>query len=299
MSDMKASKAQLLKHEVAGHMIRVDEEAPKVLLIGQPGAGKTHSIATLLQAGLEVFVLFTEQGKDSLLEAVLTMDLTEEQRANLHWSFVGASTPGFKGLLQFAKDVNMKGQSDLQKDGAGSVPKSHQQLIDVIRKCSNFIDQNGEEFGDASTWANDRVLVVDGLSGINDMAMDLVVGAKVIKSMADWGMAMDTEIKLIKQFVNDLTCGFVLLAHLEINKDEVDQKIYKFPRLLGNKNSYDFGKYFSDVILAKDLGSEYVWSTEENQMQLKTRNLEKKKKLPPSFVPLFTKWASRLEALIK
>lgn len=284
---------------IAGHRVPANEEAPKVLLIGQPGSGKTRSIATLLEAGLEVFVIFTEQGKESLLQGVIDLGLEKVAKEKLHWAFVGASTPGFAGLRKFAQDINAKSQKELQKEGGGAVPKNHQQLIDVIRLCENFKDQHGNEFGNVSEFGNDKVLVVDGLSGINDMSMDLVVGAKAIKTIADWGMAMDTQMKLVKQFVGDLVCGFILLAHLEINKDEVEGKIYKLPKLLGNKNSADFGSKFSDVILAKDTGANWIWSTQENQMQLKTRNLEYSGKLKPSFVDLFSKWASRYEVLDK
>jgi len=289
-------QADLPYNIIAGHKVPKGEEAPKILLLGLPGAGKTSSIATAIQAGLEVFVIFTEQGKDSLLERVLALDLTKEERGRLHWNYVGASTPGWKGLMVFAKELNLKDQKELQV-GKGAVPKEHQQLIDLIRVCSNFIDQHGVEFGDISRFDNDKMVVIDGLSGINDMCMDIVVGAKVIKTIADWGMAMDAEIKFIKQLCNDLTCAMTLIGHLELDKDEMDGRIYKFPKLLGKANTASFGKYFSDVILAKDLGEEYVWSTQEKEMQLKTRNLSKSKKHEPSFVPLFKTWAKRYEIM--
>jgi len=282
---------------VAGHWVKKGEEGPKVLLLGLPGAGKTSAIATALLAGLEVFVIFTEQGKDSLLERALEHEgITKEMRKHLYWNYVGASTPGWKGLLNFAKEVNASDQKTLQS-AKGSVLKEHQQLLDMIRVCSNFVDQNGKEWGDISQFDNNKFVAIDGLSGLNDMCMDIVVGAKVIRTIADWGMAMETQMKFIKQVVNDLTCGACVIGHIELNKDEVDGRIYRLPKILGNKNSGDFGKFFSDVILAKDLGTDYVWSTQENQMQLKTRNLKKSGKLPPDFLPLFKNWAERYERM--
>lgn len=269
------------------------EEAPKVLLMGQPGGGKTYAIASLLEAGLEVFVIFTEQGKESLLEACMERGISTER---LHYTRISAGSPGFTALKRIARTINRTSQSDMQK-AKGMDEKNYTQMIDLIAACENFVDQHGVEYGNASDWGNDRALVIDGLSGINTMMMDLVVGAKPVKTIADWGIAMDQEMRFINQCVNSMTALFVLVAHLELNKDEVDGKIYRYPKVLGNKNTYDFGKHFSDVILASDMGGgKFVWSTDEKNMQLKTRNLNRSSNLKPDFVPLVEKWASRYEA---
>lgn len=265
------------------------EEAPKVLLMGQPGSGKTDVVATLLEAGLEVFVIFTEQGKESLLESCIRREIPMDK---LHWARVSAGSPGFGSLKKIAKTINRSTQKDMQGE-KGIDNQKYQQMIDLIGLCEDFVDQNGVSYGNATDWDNDRALVIDGLSGINTMCMDLVVGAKPIKTIADWGIAMDAEMRFINQCVNSLTAMFVLIAHLELNKDEVEGRIYKYPKVLGNKNTYDFGKHFSDVILSSDEGSNYVWSTEAKNMQLKTRNLQRSSKLKPDFVPLVNKWASR------
>jgi broad-specificity NMP kinase len=266
-----------------------NEEAPKVLLMGQPGAGKTYALASLLKAGLEVFVIFTEQGKESLLEACIE---TEAPMDKLHWARVSAGSPGFGSLKKIAKTINRSTQKDMQGE-KGIDNQKYQQMIDLIGLCEDFVDQHGVSYGNATEWGNDRCLVIDGLSGINTMCMDLVVGAKPVKTIADWGIAMDAEMRFINQCVNSLTAMFVLVAHLELNKDEVEGRIYKYPKVLGNKNTYDFGKHFSDVVLATDEGSKFSWSTEAKNMQLKTRNLQRSSKLKPDFVPLVEKWASR------
>ena len=270
----------------------MNEPAPNVLLLGLPGAGKTDAVATLVEAGMEVFVIFTEQGRESLLEGAIRRGVDKDK---LHWAYVGAATPGSKGLKTLFKEISTKDQSALQKSENLGGAKNYDQILDLIDLLNDFVDQNGVHYGDVESWGNGRALVIDGLSGINDMAMNLVVGGKPIKSIADWGIAMDSEMSLIKNYVNSTTCMFVLIGHLELNKDEVSGRIEKMPKLLGNKNSADFGKYWSDVVLAKDTGNDFVWSTQENGMQLKTRNLERGVKLEPSFVPLVKKWAGRYE----
>lgn len=269
-----------------------NEEAPKVLLLGMPGAGKTYQIVSLLEAGLEVFVIFTEQGKESLLRACKERGVSTEK---LHYRRISAGSPGFGTMRKVARMINVNEQKDLQSM-KGIENKNFQQFMDLYGLCENFVDQHGVEFGDVSTWGNDRVLVVDSLSGINQMSLDLVVGAKPFKTMADWGCAMDVEMRFISQCVNDLICGFVLLGHLELNQDQVTGKVYRYPKLLGNKNSYDFGRHFSDVILARDEGGVYSWCTQDKDMQLKTRNLESKSKLEPGFDKIWANWAALFES---
>lgn len=267
--------------------VPANEEAPKVLLLGMPGAGKTYQIVSLLEAGLEVFVIFTEQGKESLLHACRERGVSTE---NLHYARVSAGSPGFGTMRKVARMINTNEQKDLQSM-KGIENKKFQQFMELYGLCENFVDQHGEEFGDVSEWGNERVLVVDGLSGINQMSLDLVVGAKPFKTQSDWGCAMDVEMRFVTQCVNDLTCGFVLLAHLELNKDEVTGKMYRYPKLLGNKNTYDFGKHFSDVILASDEGDKFIWCTQDKQMQLKSRNLPRKTKLEPGFDKIWDNWS--------
>lgn len=268
-----------------------DYPGPKILLLGMPGGGKTAAIASALNAGLEVFVIFTEQGQESLLEG-LDIHKCQDLRKNLHWARVSPGSPGFKAMKQLAREINRKEQKELQSS-KGVLEKDYTQMIDLIGLCENFVDQNGVEYGDVTTWSNKRILFLDGLSGVNVMAMDLVVGGKPVKTIADWGIAMDAQMRFFMQCVNSMTAAFCLLGHLEINKDEVDGKMYKFPKLLGNKNSYDFGKHFSDVILAEDQGNKFTWATQASNMQLKSRNLKRGINLEPDFVPLFDKWSSR------
>lgn len=278
--------------------VPTNEPGPNVLLLGFPGNGKTHSIASLLKAGLEVFVIFTEQGRESMLEGLATFKCTEEEIQRLHWTMVETASPGFAALSNIAKKINSNNQKALagMDDISGN---KYQQALTLINTCANFIDQNGEEFGDVSTWGNERALVIDGLSGMNDMMMDLVVGGKPVKSMADWQIAMDAEMRLVKQLCNDTRCTLVMTGHLDREKDEVTGKLTVTPSLLGTKNGTKIGRLFSDVIYCYKEGSRFFWAVEDSQNeQLKTRNLKMgAKNYPQDFKPLVEKWASRYSKL--
>jgi hypothetical protein len=50
---------------------------------------------------------------------------------------------------------------------------------------------------------------------------------------------------------------------------------------------------FSDVILAKRVGREWFWDTEDPTADLKTRNLPISTKIKPDFKCILDKWKSR------
>lgn len=272
------------------------EPGPNILLLGFPGNGKTHSVASLLKAGLEVFVIFTEQGRESMLEGLRTYKCTPEERKRLHWNMVETASPGFGALADIARKINTSNQKALS--GMDSISgNKYQQALKLINTCASYVDQNGEDFGDVSTWGNDRALVIDGLSGVNDMMMDLVVGGKPVKSISDWQIAMDAEMRFVKQLCNDTMCTLVMTGHLDREKDEVTGKLTVTPSLLGTKNGTKIGRLFSDVLFATKADGTFVWRVEDSQNeQLKTRNLPvSNKSYPQNFVPLIENWASRYE----
>ena len=57
-----------------------------VLLIGPAGTGKTYSVATLVESGIEVFYLALEPGLEALLG--YWIDAGKPVPANLHWHFL-------------------------------------------------------------------------------------------------------------------------------------------------------------------------------------------------------------------
>lgn len=270
------------------------EPAPNVLLLGFPGNGKTFSIASLLKQGLEVFVIFTEQGRESLFEGLKYYKVTDEERERLHWNLVKTASPGFNALKDIAKKLNTSNQKTLSNLDSISGNK-YQQALDLINTCANYVDQHGVNYGDVSEWGNNRALVVDSLSGINDLCIDLVVGGKPVKSMSDWQIAMDIEMRLIKQLCNDTRCLFVLTGHLDREKEEVMGKLVITPSLIGTKNGTKIGRHFSDVIWSIRTTAGFRWTVKDPQMeQLKTRNLDDSKKdHPQDFGPLVTSWANR------
>lgn len=254
------------------------------MLCGTTGTGKTHCIRTLVDAGLEVFVLFTEPGMEVL------SDLPPEK---LHWKYIAPATPDFSDMISSATKINTMSFEALTK-----LPdinkRKYTEFIDVLTALSNFTcDRTGQSYGAVDAWDQSRVLVIDSLTGLSIMAMNLVAGSKPVKSMADWGVAIDNLERLITKLCVDTQCHFVLTAHLEREVDEVTGGTSLMASTLGRKLAPKLPRFFSDVIHVKRNVDKFVWSTASSNVDLKARNLPISDSLDPSFTPLIRAWKEK------
>lgn len=256
----------------------------KTLLVGGTGAGKTHSIRTLTDLGLEVFAIFTEPG----MEVV-----SDIPSSKLKWAYIPPAGTDWTAMIDSATKINT-----LSFEALAKMPHinkgQHHEFIDLLTTLSNFRDhRTGETFGSVDSFDQSRVLFIDSLSGLNIMAMNLVAGSKPVKSMADWGVSMDNLERLITKLTTDLRCHVVLTAHLEREIDEVTGGTSLMASTLGRKLAPKLPRFFSDVIHVKRDGLSYVWSTATMNTDLKARNLPLSEKLEPSFRPIYESWLAR------
>jgi hypothetical protein len=259
----------------------------KILLMGSYGVGKTHSILTLLQAGLEVFVIFTEPGGlNTIMQAAVDFKI---DTSKFHYRYIAPAAPSFATIIDNARKVNTLSQSALQKM-EGLNRNEYSQFIDFVTQFNNFVDQNGEQFGDVSKWDSSRAIVVDSMSGLNTMALDLVAGGSPMKSMAQWGMAMDNLSRIIMKICGDTNAHFLLTGHIEPERDETTGRIDLMLSTLGKKLAPTLPRVFDEVIFAYLEGDKFLWSTAEGNIQTKARLMPRQKGITPSFVPLIDKW---------
>lgn len=262
-----------------------------VLLEGATGTGKTHALATLVATGLETFVLFTESGLESLLGFWTDRGLAVP--ANLHWHVLSRASTNFDTLAKSAETINTYTQESLHKM-SDPQRSQHNQFVALLRVLANFTDdRTGQAFGPVDAWGVDRVLAIDSLTGINPIALSLVIGGKPVKSQADWGIAQDQIEKLVHQLTDGCRCHFVLTAHVERELDQVFGGVKVTVSTLGRALAPKLPPMFSDVILSVREGTRFSWSTANPLADLKTRNLDIKDGLEPSFKPIIDRWLSR------
>jgi len=262
-----------------------------VLLMGPAGTGKTYSLATLAEAGVEVFYLGLEPGLESLL-AYFT-DKGKPVPDNVHWHILDAPKASFTEFLESATKVNTMALDSLAKLQDPNRSK-HNQFIKLIEALNNFPDdRTGQKYGCVDTWTPSRALAVDGMAGLARAAMSLVVGGKPVRNQSDWGIAQDQVEKIVRMWTDNCRCHFILLAHVERETDAILGGVKLMVSTLGKALAPKLPPMFSDVILTVREGSKFSWDTGSAIADVKTRNLKIAQGLPADFGTIIEKWKSR------
>lgn len=262
-----------------------------VMLMGPAGTGKTYSIGTLAEAGVEVFYLGLEPGLESLL--AYWTDKGKEIPANVHWHNMEAPKASFSELMDSANKINTMQLDTLAKMQDPNRSK-HNQFIKILEILNDFPDhRTGNKFGCVDTWGPNRALIVDGMAGLARAAMSLVVGGKPVRSQSDWGLAQDQVEKIVRLWTDNCRCHFVLIAHVEREQDAILGGIKLMVSTLGKALAPKLPPMFSDVILTERSGSNFTWNTGSAMADVKTRNLSISEKLPADFRQIISKWQSR------
>lgn len=262
----------------------------KVLLEGPTGTGKTHSLGTLVDTGLEVFYLGIDSGRESLMGYY--SDKGKPVPANLHWHDMETADWSFKSMISAAENTTNMTFDSLTRV-IDPYKNQYNQFIKLLTFFTDFIDDNtSKKYGPVDSWGTDKVLVVDALVGINTCVMSAVVGTKPVVSPGEWQVGMQHVEKLIKKFVS-MRCHFVLISHVEREIDEVEGGTKITVGTLGKKLAPKLPPMFGDVILAQRQGAKWHWSTANAQADLKSRNLPVAEGIVPNFGQIISKWESR------
>ena len=263
-----------------------------VLLMGPGGSGKTHSIGTLVETGVEVFFLGLEAGIEALFGYFT--DAGKPIPKNLHWHIL--QLPQREGFAKMAQTANTIAKSSYQelcnmKDFERNKNNPYEKALLIL---NNFIDQrDGKSYGPADSWGPDRALVIDGNTGLGLFIMAMQVGVRPTKDKPDYGIVQDQMEKFIRFCVDGCKFHFVLICHIERETDETLGGTKIMPSCPGQKLSPKLSTIFSDVILAERHVDKWTWNTVMPLADLKTRNLTYGAKLEPDFKHIIDKWKSR------
>lgn len=263
-----------------------------VLLEGPTGTGKTFSIGTLVESGVEVFFTGLEAGNEALLGYFA--DRGKPIPDNLHWHILDmARKDGFIALANTAQQIGSMTFESMTKI-QDFTRMQNNPFERVLRLMNNWKDQRtGLEFGPVDTWGPNRVVVLDGMTGLTSFAKGMVVGAKPVMSPADIGVTQDQLERFIKYCCDGCKCHFILLSHVEREVDQLVGGTKITVSTIGRALAPKIPPMFSDVILATRNGTEWLWNTSNMMTDLKTRNLPYSEKIAPDFRQIMEKWKSR------
>ena len=194
------------------------------------------------------------------------------------------------------KAANRISTLDLKVLAASADPDKakYNQFYLLLGSLYKFVDdRTGEDFGAVNEWGTDRVIVIDGLTGICNAAMALVIGGKPVRNVADWGIAQGQVDRLLRMLCDNCECHFVLLGHVERETDPVLGGVKVMIASLGKALSPTIPAMFSDVVLTVRQGTKWTWDTASAQADVKTRNLPISNTNPPDFKLIVDKWKSR------
>lgn len=270
--------------------------APAVLLLGDPGRGKTYSLGSLVTSPHveKVFYLYTDPGGDeSLIDSIVDR---KGDLSKVHMHYVAPASKGWSALEDLAKKINMMDFQALGNLKQGIDKAGYRQFFEILACLSNFkCDRTGEEFGPADKFPNNWAVIFDSLTGLNKIARETAVGAKPTLHQGEWGTAMSMEENFIRKFAADIKGPRVMIGHLDKVMMELEGRMMFQVSLLGNKLAPHIPHLFSDVIHADRDGTGFVWSTNDQRISLKSRNLPESNKLKPDFGPILEKWRSRCD----
>ena len=269
---------------------------PSTLLMGGVGTGKTYSLTTYMEAGLKLVALILEPGgEEAILNGIQDKGLDINNFYYRYIPFGSTSWEMFKDLSWKVQKFDYESLAKL-KSGIGKAEFS--QMNNLFEVLSDFTCQrSGTHLGPLDLLDDTYAVSLDSITGLNQMCIDLAVGAKPSPHPGEWGTAMGIEERLLNKLNSDLNCFFCGIAHLDRQFVEVEGKNMYVPGMLGSKLAPRVPRMFRDVIVTKRDAGNFLWASEYPGADTKATNLPWSDKLPPSFVPLVERYHAR-KALI-
>lgn len=268
---------------------------PKVMIEGPAGTGKTYALGTIVDwaevHGKQVFILFTENGLETLLG--YWKDRGKPVPDCLHWHVAMTKPVSITQLMDAADKVGKLSYESITKmvDARRS---ENNAFYKILTACSNFPDdRTGQKFGPVDSWGTDVIFGLDSLSETANAAMKMVIGSKPTASMPDYGVAQNNLMNFLRLCTQGCACTFAITAHVSREKDEITGGVKLMTKAIGSALANEIPQLFSDVIFTVREGGSFYWDTAAANVDVKTRNLPIAAKLKPDFGQIMDKWLSR------
>lgn len=284
---------------------------PSIILEGEMGTGKTHSLRTLLMdangkfigpsvSGIEKVVLLTaEAGFEDVVG-----DIPADRLA---WKYIPVTEGSFDGLIQMAKIINTQKPEAIQAMG-GINRHMYPQFDQILGTCNNLVDdRTGASLGPVFKFPQNWCLWFESVSALTEIVKNCAVGDKPFYELRDYQTVQVATKKFLHHLVFSTKCLFVATAHLERETNESNGLTELMISTFGRKLAPVIPRFFSDVIVTDRIDPQgvigtvtpqWTWATVKPGVRTKTRNLPWSTKLNCDFVPLLNNFRQR-QALAK
>lgn len=292
-------------------MSEVQLLGPKILLQGDSGSGKTYALGTLVdwaQAnGKKVNILFTENGLETLLGYWRDPPLNPQGQPIrparlvpecLSWHVVRTPALSLTALTDAATKVGLMAYDALTKmvDPSRAANNPYEKILKALADFPD--DRTGKKLGNIGTWKSDTILVIDSLSELANACMKMVIGNKPTAAPADYGVAQNNLLNLLRYFTQGFEPTIVLTAHVQRQVNEITGGVQLMIKAIGKAMGDDIPQLFSEVIYCRREGMEWVWDTAGVGVTTKTRYLGISSKIKPDLGIIMDKWVKRQSASI-
>ena len=271
---------------------------PKILLMGPAGTGKTYALGSLVDwaaaNGKQVFVLFTENGLETLLGYWRDGATPKPVPECLHWHNTLTRPLALKSLMVAADNVGKLSYEAITKMTDGNRGGANNAFWKILSACADFTDdRTGEKFGSVDEWGADKIFVIDSLSELSNAAMKMQIGNKPTASPSDYGVAQNNLMNYIRLCTQGIAATFVLTAHIDRQIDDVSGTTKIMVKSVGKALAGEIPQLFSDVILTVREGDKFTWDTAAYGVDCKTRSLGYRSKIVPDFGAIMSTWRQR------
>jgi hypothetical protein len=217
-------------------------ELVKGLYLGDSGAGKTGSLASLVKAGFKVRVYDFDNLLTPLVQYVLRT--CPENIGNVAYQtftdkMKGLDTPG---VMQ-GKVLKIMPFIDGQ-------PRAFANAM----KQLNYWKTEDEDLGAPSTWGKDSVVVIDTLTTMATAAFRYCAALNplALEPQTTYFAAQQMVTQVLALLASDqFATNVLVLAHIDYDKNQFDLT-KGFPRAIGSAMRTQIAAYFNCVLMAED-----------------------------------------------
>ena len=269
----------------------------KELLVGDSGTGKTHAVRSLLGTGVQPILLATEPGFRSLAPCdnpacSICGPLNSENRKAppIPYAYIAPNGGSIDIQIEMANNIATKNQSQLANISDSKRKDDFAQFVRVLEWLKTPVDMKGVTYGPVTSWANDRCLVLDGVSSLGDMAMDLFAGRRPLYDKPDYQVAQRAIKQLMVFLTMQVSCPVIVIAHVGRGEDSLEGRNKITVNTVGQKLAPELPRMFDDMIHAEREGTNFTWSTATSGANAKGRNIPIKAGMRPDFGVIVTSW---------
>jgi|SRR5215831_8556002 len=208
----------------------------KLLLIGDSGAGKTGSLASLADAGYNLRIIDLDNGLDAL------RNLLSDPKSR--YDKLAITRVKYKTITETSVNISTVPNS----------PRSATVWTRMVNSISHWKDGK-EDLGPITSWTTEDVLVIDSLTLAGIAAMNFAAVGQTVRDNRNLYFGAQNLLENLVQnlYSEAVKCNVIITSHISYIENEA-QIVRGYPTTIGRALSSKIGRYFNSVLLIKTEG---------------------------------------------